>query len=100
MVLALCVSTTSAVVSRTHLVLNNCSTGKKPSLDDGMVKCPALCYMYEKMLYTLSSCFIGRRGTTAKVAGNRNGAFATHLGAGGGLALVLGASDILGRNTS
>src|SRR5258708_22761676 len=53
MMFSLCVSTTIAVVSRTHLVLHNCSTGKKPSLDDGMVKCPALCYIRIKdVMYT------------------------------------------------
>jgi hypothetical protein len=42
---ALRVPTTIAVVPKTHLVLHNCGPGKKPSLDDGIVKCPALCYI-------------------------------------------------------
>src|SRR6266566_4620554 len=91
MVFSLCVSTTIAVVSRAHLVLHNCSQGKKPSLDDGMVKCPALCYICIKdVMYTQFLLHRTKRG-------NREGGRETETGRlphtrapGGGLALVLG----------
>ena len=70
-------------------------TQRKPLLDDGMVKCPALCYIRIKdVMYTQ---FLLHR----KKRYNHEGGWETEAGRlphtrapGGGLALVLGAFDI------